>query len=159
MKTLLVIFLLFSFKVIGGEVKGFKGGMDLDEVLSKVKSKNWKMIEFGEGGSTYVIHDNNQSQLLVAFCNTNQKINWLSHSIDSKNLGTYVKLLLDHQQGGWKITDMIPKNTIGYDGLEYYIMTTVMEGGGYIKELIVHGREDHGITSIQIVNNFKDIYC
>ena len=159
MKTQLALFLLFSFKVIGGEVKGFKGGMDFDEVLSKVKAKNWNIQEFGESGVSVITDKNNQHQLLIDFCETNQKVSWLSYSMDSDDIGNYVKLLLNHQQSGWKIKNSIPSNQIGYDGLEYYSLTTVMEGGGYIKEFLVHGRGDIGITSYQIINNYKETYC
>ena len=40
--------------------------------------------------------------------------------MDSDDIGNYVKLLLNYQQSGWKIKNSIPKNQIGYDGLEYY---------------------------------------
>lgn len=159
MKTLLALLLLISFKVIGGEVKGFKGGMDFDEVLAKVKSKNWNLQKVEDSNTHFIFDKNKQVQLYISFCETNQKVSWLSYSMDSDDIGNYIKLLLNHQQSGWKIKNSIPSNQIGYDGLEYYSLKTVMEGGGYIKEFLVHGSGDIGITSYQIISNYKETYC
>jgi len=129
------LFYLFSFNAYAFEIKGFKDGMTLEEVTTKIHSQNWDMKKFGE--DSYEIKNMlGVRELTLAFCE-----NILSQAhidYDDKSPHTFSKLVLDYERSGLKIVKTKIYEVREDVEADWHIVSTSLESNTSNDQVSIH---------------------
>lgn len=160
---LICIFLFLSFNLGAFEVKEFKGGMSFNELVAKANSKSWYVKPMADIQDAYDIKNSKDiTELSVSFCETSQKLHWLSYTGDAESFHIFPKLILNYESQNFRIHDTSVRSII-HDGLESNSIKIIMKNKSkkYEIGLNLYSTDKYGVSNYQIIHSYpnKDSFC